>query len=217
MMIDKASLAVVAVAANNAGRYATSGVFVEAGGISVATDGCCMAAVSPLPDCGNDVPKDGVVLPLGMVKDAIKALKPTKQHREPVALLEVGAVDKGGMTPVTIGAPFAGVSFQGYAAEGVFPNWREVMPTKKPVFTFALRSAFLKNVLTALEAVGSDYDDGSGVTVSFDFYGERMPVVMRVKNGERSAVGVQMPVKVEDAALTPFQAGLLKHEEEVKA
>lgn len=173
-------------------RYYLNGIALEIGATEsrlVATNGLmlgCIRIVSEQPEVA--APLTNIIIP----NDLLKSIKPSGMVEITIGDLETKDNGKGEQVPVSNSRPitltYAGVSISGKTMDGVFPEFRRVIPSKvsgqpaqfDPRFTGTLAKAW--SIIHGgkgphLVGIGFNGTDGALIDLAYeDFTGVIMPL-----------------------------------------
>lgn len=173
-------------------RYYLNGIALEIGAAEsrlVATNGSmlgCIRIVSEQPEV--TAPLTNIIIP----NDLLKSIKPSGMVEITIGDLETKDNGKGEQVPVSNSRPitltYAGVSISGKTMDGIFPEFRRVIPSKvsgqpaqfDPRFTGTLAKAW--SIIHGgrgphLVGIGFNGTDGALIDLAYeDFTGVIMPL-----------------------------------------
>jgi DNA polymerase III sliding clamp (beta) subunit (PCNA family) len=157
------------------------GVLLESDGGIVATDGHCLALISPEKPTSRTaafLDTDALELERLRLKHAgERAFRDAKRGKH--AARENTAREIDGDTH----------------AAAQFPNWRAVLPTSKPRATLRIDPAILKRVLAAAEEYLGGVDSGDRY-LDLEIRGEMEPMVLRGEDSEHGKfLALIMPMR----------------------
>lgn len=173
-------------------RYYLNGIALEIGAAEsrlVATNGSmlgCIRIVSEQPEVAT--PLTNIIIP----NDLLKSIKPSGMVEITIGDLETKDNGKGEQVPVSNSRPitltYAGVSISGKTMDGIFPEFRRVIPSKvsgqpaqfDPRFTGTLAKAWAiihGGKGPHLVGIGFNGTDGALIDLAYeDFTGVIMPL-----------------------------------------
>jgi hypothetical protein len=168
MLLNKASLAVAAFASDDASRPNLCGVLVDADGTTTATNGHCLARMSPCPLSVEDFPEipglprrpgqptlTPFILPSADAKSIAKAIP----KRMAIPLLEAACLDvdftnENGLYRIGITDLDAPQIRSGRKVEGEFPDVSQVLPKRPAAISIRIDVGYLKAVAAVASSLG---------------------------------------------------------------
>lgn len=187
-------------AANKDVRFYLNGINLEIGATEsrlVATNGYylgCFRVESEQPDV--DAPLTNIIIP----NDLLKPIKPTGLVEITIGELETKKDAKGEEVPVLSARPvtltYAGVSMSGKTLNGIFPDWRRVIPSKVSGEAAQFDPAYIGQLAKVAAAL---YGYGKNKYVGIGFNGNDAALL---DFGDENFVGVLVPLRPH-AVTTP--------------
>lgn len=185
ILIDKASLAVAAFAAKDAGRRAFAGILLEEGR-AVAADGFRLMAAD-LPASEGEGGR--LLVPAREIDGAVRFLKPKDD--------EALAVTPDGAGGATVGRPHGvGAQLPVPLVDGTFPAWRALRPREEPIARVVLDARYLAEAAKALAAFGTN---NGGVEVRVHGHDRAVEIRARRPQDGREAFALVMPMSLPAA------------------
>lgn len=202
MLIDRSSLAAVHATAKEKTRYAIQHVHVAADGTTASTDGRMLISVQPPKDALNGVrlPKDGTLLSKQIAQQLTKELKPTKGNYPTARIVSYESVPAGpDKMVIEAGSNGSTVRHEVETPDGRFPDYQQVVPEPNSTsIRLFLSIAQMQDFIKTFADMTKAGDVHRPHLELFVTPGTK-PVLARCKidNAGRRAVGVIMPVMVE--------------------